>query len=111
MWQRARRSVDPSVLHPAPEHLVAILLAHSVYESNKVHLGDVWKVREAAGRAGFDWDEVLRIARLRHWIPGLAFSLAWYAATEERLFGESLLASSPVVSVLFGTKNIERRFG
>ena len=100
VWQRARRSVDPSVLHPAPEHLVAILLAHSVYESNKVHLGDVWKVREAAGRAGFDWDEVLRIARLRHWIPGLAFSLAWYAAAEERLFGESLLASSPVVRAL-----------
>lgn len=100
LWGSARRSIDPGVLHPAPEHLVAILLAHSVYESNKVHVGDVWKVRDAAGGAGFDWDEVVRIARLRSWLPGLAFSLAWYAAAEERLFGDSLLAAAPLAHAL-----------
>lgn len=100
LWRGARRSIDPAVLHPAPEHLVALLLAHSVYESNKVHVGDVWKVREAARSAGFDWDEVLRIARVRSWLPGLAFSLAWYTAAEQRLFGESALAAVPLTRAI-----------
>ena len=95
LWRGARRSQDPVVLHPRPEHLTAILLAHSVYESNKVHIGDVWKIRQASRSAGFDWDEILRIARARSWLPGLAFSFHWYAAAEECLFGDSILASSP----------------
>ena len=54
LWTRARTSVDPRVLHPAPEHVVAALLAHSVYESNRVSLGDLDKIRGALAEPGFD---------------------------------------------------------
>lgn len=91
VWSRSTRTQDPEVLHPAPEHLVAALLAHSVHESNRVSLGDLWKVRDAVSRPGFDWREVTRIARLRAWLPGLAFARFWYAAAESRVFGSSLL--------------------
>lgn len=92
VWSNARRSSDPHVLHPAPAHLVAALLAHSVYESKAVTLGDLWKVREAAGHPEFDWSEVVRIADLRRWLPGLALSRHWYAAAELAVFGGSTLA-------------------
>lgn len=110
VWEKARRRLDPRVLHPCPEHLASILLAHSVYESNKVHAGDVWKVREATGSTAFDWDEVLRIARLRAWSLGLAFSLQWYAAAESLLFGSATLGAAAAVRSLPTLSEREREW-
>ncbi len=91
LWSRARSSSDPGVRHPAPEHLVAALLAHSVYESNRVNVGDVEKIRIALAHDDFDWSEVVRNARTFAWLPGLALARLWYAAAERAAFGDSLL--------------------
>lgn len=91
LWARARSTDDPDVVHPAPEHVVAALLAHTVYETNKVGLGDVWKVRQAASAPGFDWGEVVRIATARSWLPGLALARYWYGVAERTAFGDSAL--------------------
>lgn len=91
IWQRARTSADPEILHPAPEHLVAALLAHAVYESNRVSAGDVEKVHGALGAADFDWSLVVAAARAHGWLPGLALARHWYATAESALFGEARL--------------------
>jgi len=92
VWRNARRSVDPGVLHPAPAHLVATLLAHSLYESKRITLGDLWKIRQSAERPDFDGSEIVRIAELRRWLPGLAVSRGWYEAVERAVFGKATLA-------------------
>jgi thymidylate kinase len=88
---RARSTLDPAVRHLAPEHLVALLLAHSVYESSRVSIGDVFKVHVSMAAPGFDVDELTRCADRSHWRPGLLESARWYAAAERALFGRSLL--------------------
>ncbi len=91
LWSGARASADPSVRHPAPEHVVAALLAHSVYESNRVSLGDAAKIRCAVEQPDFDWTEVVRCAERRSWLPGLALARYWYAAAERAAFGDARL--------------------
>jgi thymidylate kinase len=91
LWSRTRTTCDPALTHVAPEDMVAALLAHAVYENNKVRLGDVWKVRQAVAERGFDWSEVVRIAALRSWLPGLALARYWYGAAERAAFGDSRL--------------------
>ena len=91
LWRGARASDDPKLRRPAPEHLVAALLAHSVYESNRVSLGDLDKIRGALAEPGFDWSEVMRCATRRAWLPGLALSRYWHAAAERAAFGDSVL--------------------
>jgi thymidylate kinase len=91
LWSRTRTTCDPAVTHVAPEDLVAALLAHAVYENNKVRLGDVWKVRQAVSEPGFDWGEVVRIAAGRSWLPGLALARYWFGTAERAAFGDSRL--------------------
>lgn len=106
VWRDARRSVDPGVLHPAPAHLVATLLAHSLYESKRITLGDLWKIRESAAQPDFDGSEVVRIAELRRWLPGLALSRYWYEAAERAVFGKATLAGDCFLS---GLPSVSRR--
>ncbi len=70
---------------------MASLLAHAVYESNRVSAGDVEKVRGAVEDPGFDWGDVVETARAHGWLPGLALARAWYAAGERGLFGDARL--------------------
>ncbi len=100
VWDDARHGFDPAIRQPSPSHLVATLLAHSVYESNKVHIGDIWKIRQAIQNGDFDWDAVHRIAQLKSWLPGLSFSLRWYSEAEKLLFDEPVVATSPLLSSL-----------
>jgi len=91
LWSGVRSGSDPGLRLPAPEHVVAALLAHSVYESSRIHIGDVWTVHTALAGPGFDWSEVVRVARLRSWLPGLALARAAYAEAERLLLGRSRL--------------------
>ncbi len=91
LHSRARSTRDPHVCHLAPDHLAALLLAHSVYESSRVSIGDVYKLRVSLGAWGFDPDELARSAERFHWLPGLEESMQWYAEGEMMLFGDSLL--------------------
>ena len=91
VWTGARARADPSIRHPAPEHVVAALLAHSVYESNRVSLGDAAKIRSALEQPDFDWAEVVRCAQQKSWLPGLTLSRYWYAAAERAAFGDARL--------------------
>jgi thymidylate kinase len=93
LWASVRPGSDPFVTRPASEHVVAALLAHSVYEARRVQLGELWTVRSALAEPGFDWSQVERIARERSWLPGLELACTWYAACERLAFGSSLLAS------------------
>jgi thymidylate kinase len=91
VWKNAGSSTDPLIRHPARERVVAALLAHTVYESNQVNLGDVWKIRQAVAHERFSWEEVHRLASLRSWLPGLALACEWYARAERAAFEDSLI--------------------
>jgi thymidylate kinase len=93
LWESARPGSDPLVTRPASEHVVAALLAHSVYEARRVALGDLWTVRSALAEPDFEWAQVERIARARSWTPGLELACAWYAAAERVAFGSSRIAT------------------